>query len=65
MYDEKPIIDAFRSGRICAVIVENNHWFVPSRFRPSILHAMEGSFTRYYKTGRWLVFYQPRNAPAP
>lgn len=64
LYDEGPLIDALKSGRICAVIVEN-HPSLMRRFRQPILRAMEASFTRYYKTGRWLVFYQPRNQQLP
>jgi hypothetical protein len=57
VYDETPVIDAVRSHRICAVIIENDPVLVSYRFTKPVLTAIETSYARHYVAGKWLVYY--------
>lgn len=53
-YNEKPVIEAVRSHRVCAVILEDD--LKTERFNPSVLAAIENSYVHKEKVGRFLVF---------
>jgi hypothetical protein len=57
VYDEKPVIEALQSHRICAVIVESDPVLVSYRFTKPIMAAIETSYTHHYVAGKWLVYY--------
>jgi hypothetical protein len=54
-YDERAVVDAIRTGKVCAVIVENDPGLIASRYTDAVSAALRVRRSR--NVGTWIVYY--------